>query len=60
MISSFGRGFDSLQLHKLKEVVSKRWHNLIYILSSAIFSFGYATFSGQRKNLRDFIFKHII
>ena len=27
------------------EVVSKRWHNLIYILSSAIFSFGYATFS---------------
>ena len=35
------------------EVVSKRWHNLIYILSSAIFSFGYATFSGQRNNLRD-------
>ena len=29
----------------LPEVVSKRWHNLIYILSSAIFSFGYATFS---------------
>ena len=29
----------------LDEVVSKRWHNLIYILSSAIFSFGYATFS---------------
>ncbi|WP_368121444.1 hypothetical protein, partial [Bacteroides stercoris] len=27
----------------LPEVVSKRWHNLIYILSSAIFSFGYAT-----------------
>ena len=25
--------------------MSKRWHNLIYILSSAIFSFGYATFS---------------
>jgi len=23
--------------------VSKRWHNLFYILSSAIFSFGYAT-----------------
>lgn len=27
------------------EVVSKRWHNLFYILSSAILSFGYAAFS---------------
>lgn len=29
----------------INEVVSKRWHNLFYILSSAIFSFGYAAFS---------------
>ncbi|MDC2318850.1 hypothetical protein, partial [Bacteroides stercoris] len=36
---------DSDDFFRFLEVVSKRWHNLFYILSSAIFSFGYATFS---------------
>ena len=35
--------FD-LRCYRKNEVVSKRWHNLIYILSSAIFSFGYVYF----------------
>ena len=42
------------------EVVSKRWHNLFYILQFCYIFWINVRIWDQRKNLRDFHFMHII